>query len=294
MKFPPEFQFTQGNLQNFMDCRRRFYLGSVRQLAWPAVPSEPMVENERRSQQGAAFHRMVQQYFLQIPGEILISQAQDETLRIWFINFLSAVSTLPGISVPGTRYLPEFNLTALEAGCRVAVKYDLLALLPDGQLFIYDWKTSQARTRRSTLANRMQTRLYRYLITTLGTSLSRQPIQPEQICMGYWFANFPDEPDIFPYNAQQYEADRAFLGQTIQLICKLVEEDKPEKPGFDFPMTSQEKSCAYCVYRSLCERGVAAGDTSDLILEEVLKLEQGETILSGLDFSLEQIAEIEF
>jgi hypothetical protein len=174
------------------------------------------------------------------------------------------------------------------------VKYDLLALLPDGRLFIYDWKTSRARTRRSTLANRMQTRLYRYLLTTLGTSLSKQPIQPEQICMGYWFASFPDEPEIFPYTAQQFEADRTFLQQTIQMICSLVENDRSEKPGGDFPMTTHEKSCAYCVYRSLCERGVEAGDTSDLILEEVLALEQGETILSGLDFSLEQIAEIEY
>ncbi|MCU0484480.1 MAG: PD-(D/E)XK nuclease family protein [Anaerolineales bacterium] len=294
MKFPPEFQFTQGNLQNFLDCRRRFYLGSIRQLAWPAVPTEPMAENERLSQQGAAFHRLIQQYFLHVPEEVLLAQAQDEPLYSWFNHFLAARSQLPGISEAGVNCLPEYNLTAFEGGARAAVKYDLLAILPDSRLYIYDWKTSRVRPRAAVLANRMQTRLYRYLLYKLSASLVKHPVQPEQVSMVYWYANFPNEPEIFPYSARQLDTDRAFLQQTIQTIRSLVENDKPEQPGLDFPMTLHEKSCAYCVYRSLCERGVEAGDTADLILDEVLAMEDAETRLTGLDLSLDQIAEIEF
>ena len=33
---------------------------------------------------------------------------------------------------------------------------------------------------------------------------------------------------------------------------------------FEFSLTADEKRCAYCTYRSLCNRGVSAGSLSDL------------------------------
>jgi hypothetical protein len=48
------------------------------------------------------------------------------------------------------------------------------------------------------------------------------------------------------------------------------------------------RRCAYCVYRSLCDRGVKAGELGDF--EE--GLEEGESFDFELDF--EQIAEIAF
>ncbi|MGB8252846.1 MAG: hypothetical protein WCF08_06495, partial [Anaerolineaceae bacterium] len=35
-------------------------------------------------------------------------------------------------------------------------------------------------------------------------------------------------------------------------------------PVESFVLTSDERQCRYCVYRSYCERGVAAGQADDL------------------------------
>ncbi len=48
-----------------------------------------------------------------------------------------------------------------------------------------------------------------------------------------------------------------------------------------FPLTADEKKCAYCAYRSYCERGVAAGQGD-------------ETELADFDLNLAATPEIEF
>jgi hypothetical protein len=45
---PLDFQFSQGSLQDYVDCRRRFQLRYLDQLAWPAVEAEPLLEHEQR------------------------------------------------------------------------------------------------------------------------------------------------------------------------------------------------------------------------------------------------------
>ena len=59
-----DFQFSQASLQDFQDCRRRFYLKYVEKLGWPAIEAEPALLNEELMQQGADFHRLVHQFFL--------------------------------------------------------------------------------------------------------------------------------------------------------------------------------------------------------------------------------------
>jgi hypothetical protein len=87
---PPGFQFSQGSLQDYIDCHRRFQLRYLVQLAWPAVESEPVLESERFMQQGARFHRMVQQHLLGISAERLAMLAKDEDLLRWWENYLRA------------------------------------------------------------------------------------------------------------------------------------------------------------------------------------------------------------
>jgi hypothetical protein len=48
-------------------------------------------------------------------------------------------------------------------------------------------------------------------------------------------------------------------------------------------MSSLEKPCAYCVYRSLCNRGVQAGEMVG---------EEEEPMPADINFDLEQIGEI--
>ena len=59
-ELPPTFTFSQSSLQDYFDCPRRFQLRYIEQVAWPAVETEPMLENERRQQAGLHFHRLVQ------------------------------------------------------------------------------------------------------------------------------------------------------------------------------------------------------------------------------------------
>ena len=41
---PADFHFSQGSLQDYVDCPRRFQLRYMMKLAWPAVEAEPAVE----------------------------------------------------------------------------------------------------------------------------------------------------------------------------------------------------------------------------------------------------------
>jgi CRISPR/Cas system-associated exonuclease Cas4 (RecB family) len=278
MSLPSNFQFSQGSLQNFVDCPRRFQLKYIEQLAWPAVEAEPALENERYLQQGAAFHRLVQQYLLGVSTEKLRLVAErDPNLAHWWENFIGEIGKLVNREV-GKIY-PEFSLSAPIGDFRIVGKYDLLAVNAD-KLTIYDWKTSRKQPKRAWIAANLQTRVYPYLLVKAGAYLNNNtPIAPAQIEMVYWFANFPSAPLKFPYSDQQYKEDQVYITSLIEDIKTL-----DESPAI---MTDNEKRCRYCVYRSLCDRGVTAGPFEAL---------EDDDTQDPFDFELdfEQIAEIEF
>lgn len=274
--FPPTFTFTQSALQDYTDCKRRFQLRYLDHLAWPAIETEPAQIHEQHLQQGARFHQLVQQHQLGLPIERLNRLVVDPALTRWWENYLA----YPLPDLPRQR-LTETLLAAPLAGYRLMAKYDLLAVEP-GRAVIVDWKTSQPQAKRPKndhLLNRLQTRVYRFLLVEAGAHLNGGiPFRPEQVEMIYWFAEFPDHPYHFPYATAQYKADRDILSQLIEEISTLVLDP--------FPLTPHEKHCAYCSYRSLCERGIRAGDFDDW--------ESHDAAPVLLDFDLDQIAEIEF
>jgi hypothetical protein len=298
MRLPADFQFSQGSLQDYVDCPRRFQLRYIQRLAWPAIEAEPALENERHLQQGAAFHRLVHQHVLGLLPERLSSTITDKDLSRWWHNYLESGPA----DLPASRY-PEVVLSAPVGGHRLVAKYDLIAVDPalskaEGEVeepgqraVILEWKTSRKRPRRKWLAERLQTRVYPYLLVRAGSHLMKnggwrmedgewRPLQPEQIEMVYWFANFPRDPERFPYDAAQYDADGAYLVSLVEEIKSLGDED--------FPLTIQEQRCRYCPYRSLCRRGVRAGALDEAEDEP----EWGDDFEIALEF--EQIAEIEY
>jgi hypothetical protein len=94
--------------------------------------------------------------------------------------------------------------------------------------------------------------------------------------MIYWFADFPDEPARFPYNSAQFRRD-------WDMLTKLEEEITSVS---DYPLTEDRQKCAYCIYRSYCERGIRAGD---------MELAEAEMEAESLfDVNFEQIGEIAF
>ena len=277
------FEFSQSSLQDFVDCSYRFYLRYLRRLAWPAVPSEPAREAERLAQRGLRFHRLAQQALIGLPPERLerMAAAEDDgALLRWWQNFRTSI--LPNLNGESR---VETHLSANIGDFRLTAVYDLIVFSPEGKITIYDWKTALRRPKATTLQNRLQTRVYPYLLVQAGSEINHgRAVQPEQIEMVYWFTE-PDLPaERFAYNLAQYQQDGAYLLDLVNGIKQLA--DAPGEAEARFLKTTDERTCQLCVYRSLCERGERAGE----IDEEALELSEDE----NLWFNFEQIAEVEF
>jgi hypothetical protein len=281
MSLPTDFHFSQGSLQDFVDCARRFQLRYLDRIAWPAVQAEPILENERHMQQGELFHLLVQQHLVGVPVERLTAMAQgDEDLAAWWQAYLAAAPS----GLPGQRF-PEvtlFSPLSASGERRLVAKFDLVVVKPDGQAVIFDWKTSHHRPPRRWLAERLQTRVYPHLLLHAGVDLNDgQPLAADRIEMVYWFAGFPDRPERFVYNASQAAEDEGYLHGLVEQIALLAGGE-----GI-WPLTPDETRCRFCVYRSLCERGTTAGSLDEVDYRDF----EPETVI---DLDFEQIAEVAY
>lgn len=274
MPLPDPFQFSQGKLQDYADCPRRFQLRYVLMHPWPALIAEPASESERHMQNGAAFHLLAHQHALGLGIERLAETIHDERLARWWQTYVAH----PPLDLPTSLRRAEAVVSAPLAGHRLVAKFDLLAVEPGERLVIVDWKTAHRRAPRAALALRQQTRLYRYLAVEAGVTFNGgQRPHPDQVEMIYWFAEFNGATDHFPYDSEQYAADSEYLAD---LVCEIAAQR-----GSTWPLTPNERHCRFCNYRSLCERGVKAGFLEDL--EDDMELDK-------LEIDLEQIVEIEF
>lgn len=282
VRLGPDFQFSQSSLQDFVDCPRRFRLRYLQRLAWPALETEPVLENERFLQKGNRFHRLVQQHLLGLPAERLEMGLQDPELARWWANYQAGAAHTVGFQ--GLQYppdlFPETSLSADLGAYRLTAKYDLLVKQADGRWLIVDWKTSRKRPRREWLHQRLQTVVYPYLLARVGARWSGAEIDPQAVEMVYWFADFPQQPERIPYSAAKFQADEDYLQSLLARIERLV--------GEAFNKTERRERCAYCVYRSLCNRGWQAGPLDDYEAAG----EAGSLEADTLDF--DQVAEIEF
>jgi len=270
-------QFTtlsQSSLQDYIDCARRFQLRYLDRLSYPAIESEPTLENEKHQQEGEFFHRLVQQYLIGIPKEQISKLANTSNLQRWWENYLThpdlrVLKALGGL-------FPEATLSAPLGKYRLLAKYDLIAI-DQNKATIYDWKTYRKRPRNEWLSARMQTRVYLALLAHAGAHLNNgQPFAPGQIEMIYWFSDFPNEPARFSYTSAQYKRDWDTLNKLADEIDSVS----------SYPLTDDRTKCLFCPYRSYCERGVRAGDVDQAEAE----MEAEELF----DVNFEQIGEIAF
>ena len=255
-------------------------------MAYPATESEPALENERRQKEGQDFHRLAQQYLVGIPADRLARLANTPDLARWWENFVSFGKTnLTGLK----SLLPEMTLSAPLGEFRLVAKYDLIAVTEDDAVLIYDWKTYRKRPRNEWLSARWQTRVYRALLVAAGSQLTGgKPVVPERCEMVYWFANYPEDPARFSYSEAQFKRDwdtLVKLTEEIQSASSRSHLSQKERSS-SFPMTEDRQMCAYCTYRSYCDRGIQAGDLD--LLEAEMEAE------SLFDVNFEQIGEIEF
>ena len=267
---------SQSSLQDYVDCAKRFQLRYVDHLSYPAIESEPTLENEKHQQEGEYFHRLVQQFLIGIPTEQIAKIANTANLQRWWDNFLNNKNLLGLRDLTGLDIYPESTLSAPLGNFRLLAKYDLISI-QENKATIYDWKTYRKRPRNDWLSARMQTRVYRALLVHAGAHLNNgKPFTPEQIEMVYWFSDFPNEPARFTYTSAQYKRD-------WDTLTKLADEIQNVS---SHPLTDDRAKCNYCPYRSYCDRGIHAGDMNDAEVE--MEAED----LFNINF--EQIGEIAF
>ncbi|NMB53391.1 MAG: PD-(D/E)XK nuclease family protein [Leptolinea sp.] len=251
MPLPDDFIFTQNNLQDFIDCPRRFQLRHLLKMSWPAPVSEPMEENERLILLGTQFHKMVYQYYLGIPEEKIAHGIREMDLNEWWQAFRQN----PPQGIP-ENHRPEIEVSMPFEGYRLAAKIDLLAVEKGARAVVVDWKTNHRLPREAFLRERVQSLIYPYLVITTGTILNDyRPFNPSQVSMIYWFPAFPDQAVTLRFNQDWVDKTRLFLTNLVKDISRMDREI--------FPLTADEKKCQFCRFRSLCERGTVAGSLTD-------------------------------
>jgi CRISPR/Cas system-associated exonuclease Cas4 (RecB family) len=272
------FEFSQNSLQDYADCPRRFQLRYLLRQPWPGLAAEPVAEYERQLELARRFHQLTQRHNLGMSEANLTANIDDPDLRRWWRNYLES----PPPNLPTGVRRPETTLSIPLSGHRLTARYDLLALQPGRRAVVVDWKTNQRRPESNALATRLQTRVYRYVLIEAGTALNKGvPISPEQVTMIYWFAEFPAQPEILPYDAAQYAADGAFLTDLVARIAGYAKDG-----GEEWPLTPDERLCRFCNFRSLCERGVLPGPLAEFDADQALDI--------SLEFDFEEIEEIEY
>lgn len=273
MKLPNNFIFSQNNLQDYQDCPRRFYLRYILKQDWPAVESEPVQDQEELIALGERFHLMVQQYFAGLPSESISAGIENPILLEWWNQF----SKKQLLSQPG-RKISENSFTIPFEGFRLTAKFDLLLIQEDEQIKIYDWKTSRHKPRSKWLVERLQTKVYPFVIASLIPSLFPQgENKMENIEMIYWYPSFPEFTLSFPYSQETFLQDQEYLTNLVNEISS--------KDESDFPLTTNEKICKYCRYRSLCDRGITAGNINDFD-----SLEDSDNSAFNIDFETIDLA----
>ena len=274
MNLPNNFSFSQHNLQDFVDCPRRFLLKYIQKVAWPAIQSEPVRELERHMDLGIRFHKIIHQMYLGMDRSILVNEDDEIELKIWIQNHL-AVPELWNFQ----KCFPETTLTATLSGYRIIAKFDLIAVTKDGDLRILDWKTSKRKPNRGALQNRLQTRIYPWVLyRSLEKLIPGIKYQPSQISMIYWFADYPGDKEIFSNDQAKLDEDEGFLSTLIGSISAT--------PTEGFYKTTDERMCRFCSYRSYCDRGTEAGDLSEL--DDISSVDD------SLNVSFSDVEEIQF
>jgi CRISPR/Cas system-associated exonuclease Cas4 (RecB family) len=259
MPVPKSFTFSQGKLQDYLDCQRRFELKYLLNRPWPAIVANPVKEYELMTKMGQAFHQMIRQYFLGISINRISPMIHDEKLRNWWNSFLELRThseQMDYIWQKQTQNYPEVSITANIANYQIIAKYDLISIIPGEKIIILDWKTSNKIPSPNWLKDRMQTKIYPHLLVDAGAFLNQgRSIDPDSVEMRYWFANNPDQMQIFEYNQDQYLSNKNYL-------LKLIDEINQKQPN-EFNPTTEIWRCRFCTYRSLCGRGYFAGDLSE-------------------------------
>ncbi|MBN1563960.1 MAG: PD-(D/E)XK nuclease family protein [Anaerolineae bacterium] len=251
MSLPEGFRFSQSSLQDYVDCPRRFQLRYLESQSWPGVHVEPVLEHEQHVYRGTRFHRLVERHQLGMDVALLAETvADDPDLQAWWRAYLD-FDFLHDLE--GARY-PELSLFTVVAGVPLMAMFDLVVVTPGGRVVIFDWKTYARVPSRQWFAARLQTRVYLYVMAAAGGRLLGYELDLDQISLIYCVVSQMDSFVVFDYSVALFDGDRGYLSGLVSGVGARL----------DWLLTADEQLCRFCVYRSLCGRGVRSGNLLDI------------------------------
>jgi len=276
MPLSKDFVFSANNLQDYLDCPRRFELKYILKQSWPAITSQPIQEMEYKIHMGNRFHKIVHQFLSGIPAIVLENSLEDPELINWFTKFQIFIKTY--LDFP---YFSEHTITMPFEGMRLIAVFDFITFNGDKQIIIGDWKTTTRIPKSYLYLQSIQSLLYPFMAIEVRGHIFPQAdiLLQEDLSMVYWFPAFPEKTIALEYSKAKYSKSQKVLSSLISEIA--------EKEHGTFKKTINEKRCAFCQYRSLCERGIQAG-----ILEDTENDPVDNSGIVNIDF--DQVEEIAF
>lgn len=230
---------TQGHLNTFTQCPRRYQYQYLEQLGAPLEP-----QFHARTEWGSQFHLLMQQYILGLPGSPLPESPMSQAVQM-------LITAVPELQAPWYQAAEHRRvLTQTEQEMLLVVVYDLLAVRGD-RAHILDWKTYPKPPNLQKLVNNWQTLLYPFLL------VETSGYEPEQVTMTYWFVQTGQTPESWSYEYHQpaHERIKSRLGTTLQQIQTLTEEyEQMESPSFPMLDSTQEHPvCQFCPFQIRCQ-----------------------------------------
>lgn len=275
MLLDEEFVFSANNLQDYVDCPRRFELKYILHQSWPAVISKPVQALEEKTEMGTRFHRLAHQYLEGIPPDLLLEAALDQKVSSWFSRFIDFLR-----SFKNKAFISEFSVVSVLENFRLMAVIDFIAITQDESVIITDWKTTEIEPELEFYEGKIQTLLYPVIVFETLHSIFplSDRIPPENVSLLYWFPAFPEKSLNFAFSDEIYSSHKNYLSSIIREISQLHQGA--------FRKTEDLKRCKFCQYRSLCERGIDAGNMDNI----------AETELEGLieNLSFDESEEISY
>ena len=238
---PPGFQYTQSNLQDFLDCPRRFYWKYVEGQSWPSPVTVPQQEFERRMRNGQLVHQIIERHQSGVPLNDIRQHVQldDDELQTMVSRYEAVLPTLQRFE---PRYV-EILLSTVVKTYPVIAKFDFVGL-DNRRLVAIDWKTGPLPP-IDRLRKRMQTVVYLLVMFRAGAAVMGTDDIREYVLRYHSLAT--GEQHTFTVNADS-------ATQFAATLLDVIEQTQTS----DFAKVESTLPCRFCVYRGLCGRGIAA------------------------------------
>ena len=267
---PEGFNYSQSSLKAFGECRRRFLLRYLRRMEWPAPLTDRLSEWEGAINRGSQFHHLILQQSLGLDVEESICRSDDQLLVDWWRNWCEL-----GPELPLGKVFSETMLSVPLASRRLVAKFDRVLADEDGGAWIFDWKTGRKKPDEAAYMLSWQTLVYRFVLAEAGAVLNTgRAVDPQQIMLVYWHANYPRELCSIGYSAEEHEEARVKLAQITAEIEVLAEE-------LDFAKTDDLRVCSRCEFHTYCGR--QSKRDGDWDVEEESDMSQNPNFETGLE-----------